>query len=493
METNLSSHLSRRFLFSTSAAYGHFHPLMPLAHALKETGHEVAFASSSALQRRIEAAGFTFFTVDSNRAMDAEYQQVRAKLQAMPVGLETELFAYPRLFCGIGSRLKTPRLVEIARRWQPDMFIREAGEYAAVIAAEHLGLPHAVVAFAAALKGMLAFEQDAAAQLDPVRQSWGLAPDPDLRSLNRYLCLSYSPPSFSLHDVGKLGVEGDIPATTHFIRPQFFDNNDDESLPDWLAQLPAQPTVYVTLGTEVNKEPDLYPSVMQTIIAGLRDAPVNLIVTLGRDKDPAEFGPQPANVHIERYIPQSLLLPRCDLMVMHGGSNSLLAALDIGLPTVVVPLIADQFFNAHIMQSMRLGQVVQREQLTPASIRAAMAEALNNPIYRQNIARLQAEMHSLPDQKYAVGLIEQVAAEHEMVLNNATTLPKDNRPTRVLLHWPADAGPNHAGRGNQLCPSGTGWRNWPTANPLDLWMAGAGLALPPSQADGTGGQAIIES
>ncbi len=179
---------------------------------------------------------------------------------------------------------------------------------------------------------------------------------------------------------------------------------------------------YVTLGTEVNSEPDLYPSVMQTLIAGLRDAPVNLIVTLGRDKEPAEFGPQPANVHIERYIPQSLLLPRCDLMVMHGGSNSLLAALDIGLPMVVVPLIADQFFNAHVMQSMQLGQVVQRGQLTPASIRTAVDETLNNPLYRQNVASLQGEMHALPDQKNAVMLVEQVLAE----VDNATTLPPQN-------------------------------------------------------------------
>ena len=140
----------------------------------------------------------------------------------------------------------------------------------------------------------------------------------------------------------------------------------------------------------MNKEPDLYPGVLQTIIAGLRDLPMNLIVTLGRDKDPADFGPQPANVHIERYIPQSLLLPHCDLMVMHGGSNSLLAALDVGLPMVVVPLIADQFFNAEVMENLRLGKVVQTwrlgnqdvwnwAQLTPASVRAAVEEVLAQP------------------------------------------------------------------------------------------------------------------
>jgi len=377
----------------------------------------VAFAARPPLRSRLEAAGFIFFLVGGDREADPEYQQFKTQLQTMPVGLETELLSYPRLFCGIGPRLRTPSLVEICRSWQPDMLIREAGEYSAVIAAEYLGLPHAVVSFTAALKAMPVFEQSAAEQLDPIRRSWGLAPDPALTSLYRYLYLAYSPPSFSLHDLGEPGVAGAIPSTTNFIRPQFFDQAGNESLPDWVTRLSAQPTVYVTLGTEVNKEPDLYPGVLQTIIAGLRDAPINLIVTLGRDKDPADFGPQPANVHIERYIPQSLLLRHCDLMVMHGGSNSLLAALDTGLPLVVVPLIADQFFNAHITQSMRLGQVVQRKQLTPARIRAAVEEVLANPIYQQNAARLQAEMHGLPDQQYAVELVERVAAEHEAVLN----------------------------------------------------------------------------
>jgi UDP:flavonoid glycosyltransferase YjiC (YdhE family) len=290
------------------------------------------------------------------------------------------------------------------------MFIREGGEYGGLIAAEHLGLPHATVSFAAALKTMSVFEQNASGRLDPIRAQWNLPPDPDLTAVYRYLYLAYSPPGFSTQDVGRPGQERPLPTTTHFIRPQFFDNVANETLPVWVEQLPAQPTVYVTLGTEVNGDPEFYPSVLQTIITGLRDASINLIVTLGRDGDPADFGPQPENVHIERYIPQTLLLPHCDLMVMHGGSNSLLAALDVGLPLVVVPLIADQFFNAHVTQNIRLGQVVPREQLTPTTIRAAVDKVLTNPIYRQTAARLQSEMHALPDQSYAVELIERVAA-----------------------------------------------------------------------------------
>jgi UDP:flavonoid glycosyltransferase YjiC (YdhE family) len=409
----LSGVVARRFLFSSGAGYGHFHPLVPLARALQGAGHEVAFAAREHMRSRVEAVGFDFFPAGSERTGDPEYQRVRAELDAMPLSLESELYAYPRLFAGIGTRMMVEGLVEVAREWKPDMFIREAGAYGAVIAAEHLGLPHATVAVAASLKGMAIFEREVAEQLDPIRWAWGLEPDPGLAALNRYLLLTYSPPSVSTQDIGWRGMLGDISPTTHYVRADFFDATGDERLPDWMEALPAQPTVYVTLGTEVNTEPELYPRVMRTIIEGLRDMKINLIVTLGRDKDPAEFGPQPANVHIERYIPQSLLLRRCELMVMHGGSNSLLQALDSGIPMVVVPLIADQFFNAHVAHGLGLGPVVQREQLAPESIRAAVEEALDNPSYKQNVERLQAEMHALPGMEYAVRLVERVATESE--------------------------------------------------------------------------------
>jgi UDP:flavonoid glycosyltransferase YjiC (YdhE family) len=403
--------MARRLLFCISGGYGHLHPLVPLARALAHAGHEVAFAVGPSLRPSVEAAGFAVFPVGGGLAADPEYQQVKAELETMPTGLESELAAYPRIFCGIASRLRTPDLVAAARAWQPDMLIREAAEYSAIIAAEHLGLPHVVVAFAAALKGMAIFERKAAAQLDPVRERWGLPPDPALTALYRYLHLAFSPPSFALHDVSMPAGADPIPAATHFIRPHIFDQSGNESLPGWVAQLPAQPTIYVTLGTEVNRDPEFYPGVLQTIIAGLRDAPVNLIVTLGRDNNPVDFGPQPANVHIERYIPQSLVLPHCDLLVMHGGSNSLLAALDLGRPMVVVPLIADQFFNAHVLRSLRLGCVVQRDRLTPASIRAAVDDVLATAEYRHNVGRLRAELHALPDEACAVELIERVASE----------------------------------------------------------------------------------
>jgi UDP:flavonoid glycosyltransferase YjiC (YdhE family) len=402
--------MARRFLFSSGAGYGHFHPLVPLASALERAGHEVAFTGTPALQKRMESTGFRFFLLDVDRTVEPEFQALKARLETMPLNLETEIYAYPRLFVGLGTRLTTHGLVDVCRSWQPDMVVREASAYAGVIAAEHMGIPHATVAIAAALRCMAVFEQEAADFLDPLRQAWGLPPDPGLVALYRNLLLSYSPPSFGTQELGERWGRCDIPDTTHFIRAAFYDASGNESLPDWVEHLPARPTVYLTLGTEVNKEPTLYPRVMQTIIEGLRAAPINLIVTLGRDKDPAEFGPQPENVRIERYIPQSALLPRCDLMVMHGGTNSMLQAVDAGVPTVIVPLIADQFFNAYVARDLQLAPVVPLEDLTPESIREAVEAALANPTYRRNMAGLKTEMEALPGIEHAVELVERVAA-----------------------------------------------------------------------------------
>jgi UDP:flavonoid glycosyltransferase YjiC (YdhE family) len=413
-------------LFSVSGGHGHFHPLVPLARALKEAGHEVAFATGPSMRPLVEASGFTHLPVGGNLAADPEYQEFQAQRKTMPPGLETEMLVYSKLFCGIAPRLRTPDLVAVAESWQPDMFIREAAEYAAAIAAEHLGLPHAAIAVGASLTGFALFERAAAGQLDPIRESWGLAPDPTLASLYRYLYLAYSPPTFSLHDLSEMSLPGtapSIPTTTHFIRPDLFDQSGSERLPDWIPHLreTGQPVVYATVGTEANNEPGVYPAVMRAIIKGLRDAPLNLIVTLGRDKDPADLGPQPLNVHIERYIPQSLLLPCCDLILMHGGSGSLLQALDAGLPMVLLPLIADQFFNADVAQDLNLGRVIQTwhpahpgqlqlDRITPALIREAVLEVLHNPTYRHSVRQLQTEMHTLPDQTQAAHLILSLAA-----------------------------------------------------------------------------------
>ena len=42
---------------------------------------------------------------------------------------------------------------------------------------------------------------------------------------------------------------------------------------------------------------------------------MRVLVTVGRDQDPAELGPVAPNVHIARWIPQADVLPHADAVV----------------------------------------------------------------------------------------------------------------------------------------------------------------------------------
>jgi MGT family glycosyltransferase len=236
---------------------------------------------------------------------------------------------------------------------------------------------------------------------------FGLPPDADLRMPHRYLGL--------VPNVPALLQWQDVPPTVHLLRPQPFDTSGSEDLPEWALNLSEQPTVYATLGTIVNRSPGIFAAILD----GLRDEPITLILTIGRNQDPADFGPRPPNVYIERYLPQTLLLPYCDLVVTHGGFNTVQAALCSGLPMVILPVAADQHVNAEACARIGVGRVVGPEERTPENIRAAVREVLANGTYRAKAERIQNEIAAMPGAEYAVELLERLAAEKQPLLSVA--------------------------------------------------------------------------
>jgi len=232
-----------------------------------------------------------------------------------------------------------------------------------------------------------------------------LAPDPGMTMLYRYLGFAWVPPRF-------LDPEAYVDPVMHFLRPTPFDRRGAETLPAWVASLPARPTVYATLGTAFNQRPDLFAA----IIAAFGDEPVNLIVTVGRTMDPAQFGELPPNVHVERYIPQTLLFPRCAAVVTHGGFGTVLSALSYGLPLVIIPISADQPRNARRCTALGVGRALDPTEVTPETVREAVRAVLHEPSYSVHAQRLREEMATLPGQEYAVALLERLATERQPIV-----------------------------------------------------------------------------
>jgi MGT family glycosyltransferase len=225
-----------------------------------------------------------------------------------------------------------------------------------------------------------------AAALDAVRAEHGLPPDPELEMLGRQLVLVPFPASFR-------DPASPLPATARAFRP--------------LAARAAQPdarTVYFTLGTEFNVESgDLFTRVL----AGLRDLPLDVVCTVGRDIDPAELGPQPERIRVERYIPHAEILPRSSMVISHGGSGTVIGALAHGLPMVLLPMGADQPYNAARCEALGVARSLDVISATPGDIRDAIASVLSEPAYRRAAERLRDEFASLPGPERAVAWVEE--------------------------------------------------------------------------------------
>jgi len=396
-----------RVLFTAGPGTGHFHPLVPVAKALQQAGHTVAFATADSSREMVERSGFGFFSTGAEwMAMVAQggmggmksfedFQRIQREM--MKTDLPAFLKMMLQMFVGRFGNATLPQVIAAASTFRPDLIVRNSMEYAGCVAAEHLGLPHASIQVGGVRPGDYPPEA-LVEQLDALRAKAQLPPDPALQMLYRYLHLSLMPASY---------FQGGMPATTHYLSPRTFDQSGSEGLPAWVEKREGRPILYITLGTVANRLLHL----LNPLIAGVRDEPLEIIVTVGRDQDPAQLGPQPPNVHVERYIPQSLLLPKCELAIMHGGYSSISSGLIHGLPLVIVPVAADQPMNARLSQAFGAAEVLDTEALTPEVVRSAVRKVRSTPSYRQAAQRFQADAATLPPVEHAVALLERLVKE----------------------------------------------------------------------------------
>ena len=314
------------------------------------------------------------------------------------------LFRISNLFAGLYAERMVPDLLAIISDWRPDVIVREVAEFGGCIAAEAVGIPHASV------RSNTMLSNDAARQLvaEPIgrlRAAFGLRPDPSSATLFRYLHLAYEAPRF--HD-----PRFPLAPTAHLLRPILLSQSSDEMSPSWISQLAGRPTVYATLGTVFNSRT---PGLFEAILEGLREQPINLILTVGRDRAPEQFGPQLENVRIERYVPQGLLLPHCDVVITHAGYSTVTAALSCGLPMVAIPIDADQPLNARRCAALGVARVIEYRQRTPETIRHSVQTILGDPSYRRNAGRIRDEMAALPGPEHATALLERLAREKQPI------------------------------------------------------------------------------
>jgi MGT family glycosyltransferase len=125
--------------------------------------------------------------------------------------------------------------------------------------------------------------------------------------------------------------------------------------------------IYVSLGTVFNGQPRVFELILDGVALGEGQVVVSAGASFERLAPRA--GP---DVHIFRRVPQVPLLSLVDLVITHGGNNTVQECLSAGRPMVVIPFGGDQIANARRVERLGAGVALMPSDLTAARVREAI-------------------------------------------------------------------------------------------------------------------------
>ena len=111
--------------------------------------------------------------------------------------------------------------------------------------------------------------------------------------------------------------------------------------------------------------------------------------------------------------PYDWLFPRCAAVVHHGGVGTTASGLRAGLPSILVPIVADQLLWAQRVEELGAGpKPIPRSRLTAERLAEAIRQAVTDPLMRQRAAALGEEIRLEDGVGNAVKIIDQHVKEH---------------------------------------------------------------------------------
>ncbi len=378
-----------RFLFSTSGNAGHILPLVPFAQACLRAGHEVRVAGPPASRALVEQAGLELRPFDT----PPEDEVAALVRQAQDLSrAEADVLMGGELYGRLKPRAALPEILAEVEAWRPDAIVREGYELASSLVADLHGIPQVRVA-----TGLASTEDWVLSSIPGGLQNLPL----DRIRASAYL--SMTPPALDDRTGG------------HRFRAR---ETAAGALPDWWPGLDG-PLVYVTFGSVAGGMP-IFPALYQAAVQELAGLPVRVLLTIGDAGDPAELGTLPANIHVERWVPQADVVPHAAAMVCHGGYGTTTGALAHGVPLVVLPMFADQPRNAERVAEVGAGialpapanvrVVAEHARETLAGLGGLVEQVLDEPRYARAARRVAESTRALPPVDAAADVLAAIAA-----------------------------------------------------------------------------------
>ncbi|XP_074601546.1 uncharacterized protein LOC141855408 [Brevipalpus obovatus] len=172
-------------------------------------------------------------------------------------------------------------------------------------------------------------------------------------------------------------------------------------LPEKLANKPGK-LIYFSLGSMGSVDVEL----MRNVIRVLTKTPYRVIVSKGPLHDQIEL---PDNMWGDKYVNQLAILPHVDLVITHGGNNTLTESLYFGKPLIVLPLFIDQLDNAQRVQEKKLGIRLNTYRFKDEELLEAIEKSLNDKDLHKRLAEVSQQLKTSKTSQQVCDLVEKLA------------------------------------------------------------------------------------
>lgn len=426
-------------LFWPESAYGPTNQCIGIGKLLRERGHRVVFAAESSWRGKLEQYGFEEELVDlaeppEGDAVDEdpgafwkEFIRETSPEFRKPTIQQLTTFVQPTFQALIdGAIYSEPRLREIIEKVQPDVVVEDnvvcfpalvtAGvPFVRIVSCNPLEAKGAAVA--PAFSG---YPQEDASNWNEFRTEYENTHREMWNSFNDFVMNAGAPSLPDLEfihtsDVANLYVypaeadyTDDRPLDSTWTRMDSSVRSTEETydIPPEIAQRPeGSALVYLSLGSLGSADVDL----MKRLISVLGKTQHRYIVSMGPASQEIELA---ENMVGSEFLPQTKIIPQVDLVITHGGNNTVTEALHFGKPMILLPLFWDQYDNAQRMDELGFGKRLATYAFTDQEMTDSIAALLNDQELRDRMEVIGESIRLRNGTEVGANVIEQVARDH---------------------------------------------------------------------------------
>jgi UDP:flavonoid glycosyltransferase YjiC (YdhE family) len=160
--------------------------------------------------------------------------------------------------------------------------------------------------------------------------------------------------------------------------------------------------IYLSLGSLGAADVGL----MQRLVDLLATTPHRVIVSKGPLADQIRLHDNQVG---ESFLPQPTVLPMVDLVITHGGNNTVTESFHYGKPMIVLPLFWDQVDNAQRVHETGFGRRLSTYGFQDAELTGAIDDLLADQALAARLASMSARIKSTSGTIHAADLVERVA------------------------------------------------------------------------------------